>query len=123
MLEQDGIDFIVCGLKRFRPDVGKRINDLWTEYEENKTQEAQYVHGADKIECLGQASEYEETYEDEDFSEFQGLHGKIQFPEMIQWSVHLQQDREARIARKNRSAPVIFVRGRCSEPGHFDSKH
>ena len=46
------------------------ITELWQEYSENKSKEANLVHDMDKIEMVFQALDYEKKYPDKDLTEF-----------------------------------------------------
>ena len=84
--------------------------NLWLEYENGTTPEANWVRQVDKFECLMQAHEYEQrTYGEEDLEEFQSLLAKISCPDLTAWLKLLQQERAAHLSKRKRRLPVIFL--------------
>ncbi|KAF2403503.1 putative HD family hydrolase [Trichodelitschia bisporula] len=80
-----------CGL------VGtEEIRTLWTEYEDSKTLESQFVHDVDKIELMLQMVEYERAGKGSvDLAEFLRVGSQIVFPQVREWFERLVQERKA----------------------------
>lgn len=75
---------------------GKEIKAIWTEYEDNQTLEAKFVHDVDKLELLLQMLEYERSREGKlDLGEFAWVAEKIECVEVKQWTDDLMREREA----------------------------
>lgn len=74
---------------------GKAIKDIFQEYEDNETLEAQFVHDIDKMELLLQMIEYERSHE-LDLSEFAGVKRRIKLPEMMPWAEEVIAERPKR---------------------------
>ena len=73
---------------------GKRIRELWQEYEDGQTLEAKFVHDVDKIELMLQMVEYERAYEgSKDLSEFSYVAERIELEELKAWSNALLRER------------------------------
>lgn len=100
-------------VKPYNPEVAKEIVSAWTEYEEGKTAEAQWVKEMDKLECLIQAFEYEKTegFDKNVLGEFQSLSSKITSAEGTQWLCILQNERTLHFSKRERCFPVIFMVG------------
>ncbi|KAI6551023.1 hypothetical protein MCOR04_011144 [Pyricularia oryzae] len=98
-------------VKPYNPEVAKGIVSAWTEYEEGKTAEAQWVKEMDKLECLIQAFEYEKTegFDKNVLGEFQSLSSKITSAEGTQWLCILQNERILHFSKRERCFPVIFM--------------
>ncbi|KAI9934862.1 hypothetical protein ASPWEDRAFT_175587 [Aspergillus wentii DTO 134E9] len=82
---------------------GQEIMNVFQEYEENKTLEAQYVHDIDKIELLLQMVEYERTH-DVDLTEFCHVAPRVQLPETKEWAATLIKEREELQKQKKQKA-------------------
>lgn len=59
--EEQAMSCIIASLGETSPQA-RRVRELWNEYEEDKTEEADFVHQLDKLELALQASEYEQKY-------------------------------------------------------------
>lgn len=67
----------------------------------------------DKLECLIQAQEYEQsTFGEKDLEEFQGLKAKIQSPEALQWLHLLDKERSTCSLKRQRKLSIIFLYGK-----------
>ena len=76
-------------------DAGMGIREIWQEYEDNNTKEANFVHDVDKIELILQMVEYEMQYEATiDLSEFMNVAGRVKMPECIKWAEEIVKERE-----------------------------
>ena len=82
---------------------GEGILQVFHEYEDNQTLEAQFVHDIDKMELLLQMVEYERSY-DLDLSEFCGSARRIQLPEIQEWAATVLKEREALLEHKKAKA-------------------
>lgn len=104
-------------VKPYNPEVAKEIVSAWTEYEEGKTAEAQWVKEMDKLECLIQAFEYEKTegFDKNVLGEFQSLSSKITSAEGTQWLCILQNERTLHFSKRERCFPVIFMVGKLND--------
>ncbi|KAF2455071.1 HD domain-containing protein [Lineolata rhizophorae] len=70
------------------------IRAIWQEYEDDRTEEAKFVHDVDKMELLLQMVEYERTHECAvDLGEFCWVATKVKMPEVREWSVTVLQER------------------------------
>lgn len=72
---------------------GQEILNVFREYEDNETLEAQFVHDIDKMELLLQMIEYERAHEI-DLSEFSHVVKRIQLPEVQEWAAAVVKERE-----------------------------
>ncbi|ODM17699.1 hypothetical protein SI65_06487 [Aspergillus cristatus] len=72
---------------------GEGILQVFNEYEENQTLEAQFVHDVDKMELLLQMVEYERAH-DIDLTEFCHVASRIQLPETQEWAATVLKERE-----------------------------
>lgn len=72
---------------------GEGILQVFNEYEENQTLEAQFVHDVDKMELLLQMVEYERA-NDIDLTEFCHVASRIQLPETQEWAATVLKERE-----------------------------
>lgn len=70
----------------------QEMKQVFEEYEENKTLEANFVHDIDKLELLLQMVEYERSHK-VDLSEFEGVLSRLQLPEMKAWAENVVQER------------------------------
>lgn len=90
---------------------GKKIKEIWQEYEDNSTMEAKFVHDVDKIELLLQMVEYERSHKGEkDLSEFLGVRHSIQLHEVKVWCNEILDEREAFWQSLNKTAQGLKVR-------------
>ncbi|KAJ5087689.1 HD domain-containing protein [Penicillium angulare] len=71
---------------------GAEIMNVFQEYEDNQTPEAQFVHDIDKMELLLQFIEYERTH-GVDLQEFEYVASKVQLPEIQAWAAQVIQER------------------------------
>ncbi|KAL5361477.1 HD domain-containing protein [Aspergillus floccosus] len=95
--EADVMDYIAKNLLGGVPGgmlTGQEILNVFQEYEENKTLEAQFVHDIDKMELLLQMVEYERA-NSVDLSEFCHVARRVQLPEIKEWAATVLQEREA----------------------------
>ncbi|KAJ5081896.1 HD domain-containing protein [Penicillium alfredii] len=74
---------------------GEQIQQVFQEYEDNETLEAQFVHDIDKMELLLQMVEYERSHE-VDLSEFERVAARVQLPEIKVWATQVLQERPKR---------------------------
>ncbi|RJE27009.1 HD family hydrolase [Aspergillus sclerotialis] len=72
---------------------GQEVLDVFNEYEENKTLDAQFVHDIDKMELLLQMVEYERSL-GTDLSEFCHVAERLQLPETKEWAATVLKERE-----------------------------
>ncbi|KAJ5172748.1 HD domain-containing protein [Penicillium capsulatum] len=70
----------------------QQMKEVFEEYEENKTLDAQYVHDIDKLELLLQMVEYERSHK-VDLSDFEGVVSRVQLPEMKVWAENVMKER------------------------------
>ncbi|KAJ5240278.1 HD domain-containing protein [Penicillium chermesinum] len=68
------------------------IKDVFQEYEDNVTLEAQFVHDIDKMELLLQMVEYERSHK-VDLSEFERVASRVQLPEIQAWAAQVVKER------------------------------
>lgn len=73
---------------------GQEILNVFQEYEENQTLEAQFVHDIDKMELLLQMVEYERAH-GVDLSEFCHVARSVKLPETQEWAATVLKEREA----------------------------
>jgi 5'-deoxynucleotidase YfbR-like HD superfamily hydrolase len=94
------------------PAFANEIMTLWDEYEEGKSEAARLVHGVDALECMTQATEYEERSRRKvDLTEFMGLESKARGTGLDDWVDHLKQERESVWTRGTDNMVVLFVLG------------
>jgi putative hydrolase of HD superfamily len=75
---------------------GRKMRELWQEYEDSKTPESLFVHDVDKIELLLQMQEYERSNKCErDLGEFTWVAQKIQGDELRGWAADIFRERQA----------------------------
>ena len=75
-------------------NAGKRIREIWQEYEDSETLNAKFVHDVDKIELLLQMLEYERSYKgDVDLSEFSWVARRIELDEVKTWAADILTER------------------------------
>ena len=87
-------------------ECGRALKAAWQEYEDDKTDEAHFVHDVDKIELVLQMVEYERDHPQEpDLSEFLPVAGRIVLPEMRKWRDELLEER--RKMWEERGSPSI----------------
>ncbi|OJJ82303.1 HD domain-containing protein [Aspergillus glaucus CBS 516.65] len=94
--EADVMDYISKNLLGGVPGgmlTGAGILQVFNEYEENQTLEAQFVHDVDKMELLLQMVEYERAH-DIDLTEFCYVASRIQLPETQEWAATVLKERE-----------------------------
>ncbi|KAJ6167146.1 HD domain-containing protein [Penicillium chermesinum] len=70
----------------------QQIKDVFQEYEDNVTLEAQFVHDIDKMELLLQMVEYERSHK-VDLSEFERVASRVQLPEIQAWAAQVVKER------------------------------
>lgn len=70
----------------------KQIMEVFQEYEDNVTLEAQFVHDIDKMELLLQMVEYERSNK-VDLSEFERVASRVQLPEIQAWAAQVVKER------------------------------
>lgn len=70
----------------------KQIMEVFQEYEDNVTLEAQFVHDIDKMELLLQMVEYERSNKI-DLSEFERVASRVQLPEIQAWAAQVVKER------------------------------
>ena len=76
-------------------DAGKGMLEIWMEYEQGETLEAQFVHDVDKIELLLQMVEYEKRGEGKlNLEEFTRVAKKIELEEVKRWWNEIEDERE-----------------------------
>ena len=76
-------------------EAGEDMREVWKEYEDNKTLEANFVHDVDKLELVLQMVEYEKRYAGKmDLGEFSKVAGRIVLPEVREWCAELMKERE-----------------------------
>ncbi|KAI9741672.1 MAG: hypothetical protein M1834_000057 [Cirrosporium novae-zelandiae] len=77
---------------------GQEIRALWQEYEDDKTEEAHFVHDIDKMELLLQMIEYERTHNNGtgnsiNLGEFIYVAERIKLPEVQEWAEEIKHER------------------------------
>ena len=81
-------------------EAGRRLRDVWQEYEDDETLEAHFVHDVDKVELLLQMVEYERSHHGRiDLGEFSWVAQKIQLSEVRAWASEVLADRDQYWAR------------------------
>lgn len=112
--EATTIDFLadkLLGSSSGVHEQGKKIKEIFQEYEDNKTLEAKFVHDIDKIELLLQMVEYERIHQGEkDLSEFIGVKDSIQLKEVKVWCNEILDEREGLWQSLNKTAEGLKVR-------------
>lgn len=94
--EEETMDYLCTGLLGavFAGEQGQSIRQIWQEYEDNKTLEAQFVHDVDKMELVLQMLEYERQHEGRlDLGEFSWVAQKIVLPEVKEWCAKVLDER------------------------------
>jgi putative hydrolase of HD superfamily len=89
------MDYIVTTLLGNVPGAAlsaQDIKNVFQEYEDNVTLEAQFVHDIDKMELLLQMVEYEREHK-VDLSEFERVAGRVQLPEIKVWAEQVVKER------------------------------
>ncbi|XP_071503409.1 5'-deoxynucleotidase HDDC2-like [Diadema antillarum] len=78
------------------PDVGQDFYELWKEYEEQSTSEAQFVKDLDRFEMILQAFQYEKREGKPGLLQefFDSTQGKFQHPTVIEWVRELYKERD-----------------------------
>ena len=92
-LEKEGIEHLVNGLL-CESKAGKRIEELWNEYEDRKTIESKTVKDLDRFELALQGVEYEKEYQTTDLQPFYDQSVQIQHPRIQRWIRALAKERE-----------------------------
>mmetsp|Transcript_33136 Transcript_33136/g.33745 ORF Transcript_33136/g.33745 Transcript_33136/m.33745 type:complete len:199 (-) Transcript_33136:439-1035(-) len=93
-LEEEALRNIVSQIGN--ADISKELWELWMEYEEGISKEAQVAKELDKLEMIIQAEEYEtgQGISLEDF--FVSTRDSFRHPEVISWAQELRKQRETR---------------------------
>lgn len=101
-------------------DEGRRLKEIWEEYEANETLEAKFVHDIDKMELVLQMMEYERARKGEvDLGEFSWVAERIVLPEVRQWCEEVLQERAAFWKSLGKEMPSALIEGsRPSAPEH-----
>ena len=74
---------------------GEELRALWQEYEDDKTEEARFVHDVDKFELMLQMVEYEKQEKKQiDLGEFCGVLKSVTTKEVLEWSLEVLQGRK-----------------------------
>ncbi|PGH29340.1 hypothetical protein GX50_07905 [[Emmonsia] crescens] len=104
--EAEVIEYITKSLLGAVPGLAAQdIQEIFQEYEDNDTLEAQFVHDIDKLELLLQAVEYERAHAGKlDLSEFFHVLKSIGLPEVKEWATSVMEERESFWAGKSRDA-------------------
>lgn len=84
-------------------DAADEILRLWREYEDNRTDDANFVHDIDKMELELQTLEYERSHNTE-LDEFYGMINVIKSPEIKAWAERIEEQR--RELRRSRGKPT-----------------
>lgn len=97
--EATTMDFLttggLLGQRSGAEEAGRGIRDVWQEYEDGKTLEAQFVHDVDKMELVLQMVEYERSNEGRiNLEEFRWVATKIELPEVREWCEEVLRERE-----------------------------
>ncbi|KAJ5215458.1 HD domain-containing protein [Penicillium cinerascens] len=93
--EADTMDYIITSLLGNVPGAAlsaQDIRNVFQEYEDNVTLEAQFVHDIDKMELLLQMVEYERSHK-VDLSEFARVAARVQLPEIKVWAEQVIKER------------------------------
>lgn len=91
--EKEAIEEIVDG-QLAGSKAGKRILDLWNEYEDRETIESKTVKDLDRFELALQGVEYEERFQTTDLQPFYDQSAQIQHPRVQRWIRALSKQRE-----------------------------
>ncbi|MCJ1424972.1 hypothetical protein MMC29_002860 [Sticta canariensis] len=92
-------------------DQGRRLREIFQEYEDSKTKESVFVHDIDKMELVLQMMEYErQSQATLDLSEFLGVVKKIQFKEVKVWCAEILNERDEYWSNKGSHAGKPEVR-------------
>lgn len=76
-------------------EAGMGFRDVWQEYEDNKTLEANFVHDVDKLELVLQMIEYEKMHQGRlDLGEFSRVAERIELAEVKDWCAELLKERQ-----------------------------
>lgn len=89
--EEAAMAFIRRLLSKYDETVGNRLYDLWTQYEEQTSPEAEFVKDLDKMELLSQADEYQGSHPEIPLQEFQQVEGLIKSAEVKGWARGLHE--------------------------------
>ena len=77
-------------------NAGRKIRELWQEYEDSETLEAKFVHDVDKMELLLQMVEYERTHgASKDLGEFSYVAERLELTETKAWGAEVLRERAA----------------------------
>ena len=94
--------------------------ELWSEFEEGTSESARWVRATDALECMDQATIYEERVQrGPQLSEFMKLESRVELPRLQSWVSHLKQEREARWSYRRANTMVIFVLGTVDAGQHL----
>jgi len=92
-------------------DAGMGFQEVWQEYEDNKTLEANFVHDVDKLELIFQMNEYEQRGNGNlDLGEFSRVAERIELPEVKEWCAELLRERQQYWDNRRQSASGLAER-------------
>lgn len=98
-MEEDALKNILEDLGS--PDIAKEIYDLWIEYEDGTSKEAQLARELDKFEMIVQANEYEEQTGKRLERFFTSTQDSFAHPEVLSWAGVVRKEHEDRMAASN----------------------
>jgi len=99
-LEMEALVQITSGLEN--EEIAAEIVELFTDYEQKRTKEAQLVADFDKFEMIVQADEYEQEQDMELQEFFDSTEGKFRTDLVCSWDAELRQQRGERQAKLKR---------------------
>jgi len=97
--ETEAMDYLtkslLGGVGNGGKEAGAAMRDVWQEYEDNKTLEANFVHDVDKLELILQMFEYEKRGQGTlDLGEFRWVADNILLAEVKEWSNEILRERK-----------------------------
>mmetsp|Transcript_30222 Transcript_30222/g.67579 ORF Transcript_30222/g.67579 Transcript_30222/m.67579 type:complete len:148 (+) Transcript_30222:561-1004(+) len=97
VLEETALNKIVGDLGH--PEMGQEIRELWLEYEQGSSLEAEVARQLDKFEMIVQANEYEQAHPEKHLDRFfESTKEAFSHPEVLGWARALWAERDARKA-------------------------
>ena len=98
-LEEEALKSIIGGLEH--DTIAGEIMDLWLEYEEGTSRDAQVARNLDKFEMIVQADEYERANPGKHLDQFfESTRDYFDHPEVAAWARELRDGREARLRQE-----------------------
>lgn len=92
--------------------LAEKVRDAWLDYDLGRTPEGRFMKEMDKLECMVQAHEYEQsTYGTKDLAEFQEHSSKVTSPVGRDWLKFLQEERKEHFSGREHRLPIMLVSG------------